>query len=173
MTPVKVYRSPSVTVSDQTLAGRGVIANSPIAKDDIIAVKAGHIVHHEEVTRITQEIGDFALQIHDDLYVTPRYASEVDDLTVFMNHSCNANVGFFGSVIYVATRDIAAGEELCHDYALARNDDYRLNCQCGETECRKTVTGRDWMLPDVQKKYGKYFSGYLLEKIAARASAAV
>jgi len=41
---------------------------------------------------------------------------------LFINHSCEPNVGFAGNVVLVAMRDIEAGEELTTDYAMF--DDY-------------------------------------------------
>ena len=42
---MKTYRSPKIEVRDNTLSGRGVVALEDIAKDDIIAIKSGHIVN--------------------------------------------------------------------------------------------------------------------------------
>ncbi len=85
-------------------------------------------------------------------------------MSVMINHSCDPNVGFRGNVIYVALRDIAAGEELFHDYAMERSDDYTLDCRCGSRLCRGKVTGDDWKLPELQRRYGDYFSIYLRRK---------
>ena len=41
---------------------------------------------------------------------------------LFINHSCEPNVGFAGNTVLVAMRDISPGEELTTDYALF--DDY-------------------------------------------------
>ena len=62
-------------------------------------------------------------------------------------------------------RAIATGEELTHDWAMTDDDDSSTACQCGAPNCRGTVTGKDWQLPEVQRQYGDYFSLYLLEKI--------
>ena len=62
-------------------------------------------------------------------------------------------------------RDIQAGEELCHDYAMARSLTYELKCRCGSNLCRGIVTGEDWKRKDLQSRYGDYFSSYLLRKI--------
>ena len=164
---MKTYRSPKIEVRDDTLCGRGVVALQNIAKDEIVAIKSGHIVTHEQLERISAEVGDFALQIDDNFYLSPSTAEEVDDMTVFINHSCDPNVGFRGQVVYVARRDINAGEELCHDYAMERSDDYLLECHCGSPMCRHQVTGQDWQLPELQQRYGNYFSIYLRNKIDA------
>ena len=164
---MKTYRSPSIVVRSDTLSGRGVVALEKIHRDEIVAIKAGHIVRADELARINQEVGDFALQIDETFYLSPRSLAEVDDMTVFINHSCDPNVGFRGQVVYVALRDIEIGEELCHDYAMERSDDYALDCHCGSPLCRQTISGNDWKLPELQARYGHYFSIYLWKKINA------
>ena len=125
------------------------------------------IVTREGLARIGDRVGDLALQIEDDFYLTPTRPEEVDDMSVFINHSCDPNIGFRGQVVYAAMRDIKAGEELCHDYAMERSDAYFLECRCGSPLCRHRVTGDDWKSPELQARYGSYFSIYLLNKINA------
>jgi hypothetical protein len=161
---MKTYRSPKIEVREDTLAGRGVIAIADIACDEIVAIKAGHIITCDEIEQVTAMAGDMALQIDDDFYLAPRSPDEVDDMSVFINHSCEPNVGFRGQVVYVAMRDIRAGEELCHDYAMERADNYLLDCHCGSALCRGKVTGQDWKLPELQQRYGDYFSIYIRNK---------
>ena len=170
MPTLRSWRSPKVEVRDGSVAGLGVFARAPVAAGEIVAVKAGHIVHRDEVVRLTAEIGDQSLQIHDDLYLSPRTADEVDETSIRINHSCNANVGFRGQVLYVAIRDIEVDEELCHDYAMDRTDAYRLECACGTLSCRGTVTGEDWRLPEVQARYEGFFVEYVADKIRRAAA---
>ncbi len=165
---MRTWRSPKIQVSNNTLSGRGVVAIRDIKKDEIVAIKAGHIVTREGLARIGDQVGDMALQIDDDFYLTPTRPDEVDDMSVFINHSCDPNIGFLGQVSYVAMRDIKAEEELCHDYSMERSDDYCLECRCGSPLCRHQVTGDDWKLPELQSRYGHYFSIYLLNKINAK-----
>ena len=160
------WRSPKIEVCDNTLAGRGVVARAPIARDEIVAIKAGNILTRDQLTAATAAAGDMALQIDDDFYIAPRQSHEAADMSVFINHSCDPNVGFRGQVVYVAMRAICAGEELCHDYAMERSDDYSLQCRCGSSLCRGKVTGDDWQRPELQQRYGHYFSIYLCNKIA-------
>ncbi len=165
---MKTWRSPKIRVSNDTLAGRGVIAVDDIAQDEIVAIKAGHIVTRAEIEQVTRSAGDMALQIDDDFYLAPRSPADVDDMSVFINHSCDPNVGFRGQVVYVAMRAIRAGEELCHDYAMERSDDYALDCHCGSPLCRGKVSGADWKLPELQERYRGYFSLYIHNKIEQR-----
>ncbi len=133
-------------------------------KDEIIAIKDGHLIHRDELVEVTAAVGDFALQIEDDFYIGPRSKEEVLAMSVMINHSCDPNVGFRGNMVYVAMREIARGEELTHDYAMERSDGYRLICDCGSPHCRGKVTGEDWKRVDLQQRYRDYFSIYLRNK---------
>ena len=84
---------------------------------------------------------------------------------IFSNHSCEPNLGVAGQVIFVAMRDIEAGEELTHDWAMTDDDQNSMECHCGASTCRGTVTGQDWHRPDLQEKYRGFFSWYLERKI--------
>jgi SET domain-containing protein len=165
LSEIRCYRSPKIEVRSGGLEGRGVFAKERIKQGEVVAVKAGHIVTADQLSEITETVGDFALQIHDRFYLSPISKEEVDRMTIFINHSCDPNVGFDGQITYVAMRDIEPGEELCHDYAMERTDDYSLGCRCGSELCRGKVTGEDWKDPKLQQRYGKYFSSYILSKI--------
>ena len=82
----------------------------------------------------------------------------------FSNHSLE-NLGILGQIVFVAMRDVAAGEELTHDWAMTDDDEDSMTCRCGAAACRGTVTGKDWMRPELRAKYAGYFSSYLAEKI--------
>jgi uncharacterized protein len=85
---------------------------------------------------------------------------------LYSNHSCDPNLGVRGEITFVAMRDIRAGEELTHDWAMTDDDDYSVECNCGAPHCRETLTGKDWQRLDLQKRYAGYFSAYLARKIA-------
>ncbi len=52
------------------------------------------------------------------------------------------------------------------DYALFDDYDGMMQCRCGTPSCRATIGGQDWQRPDLQPKYGNYFSSYLLHRLA-------
>jgi SET domain-containing protein len=166
MSSPKVWRSSRVEVRAGSVAGLGLFSREPISRGEVVAVKAGHVVGLDEVLRLTKEIEDYSLQIHDDFFLSPRTQAEVDDCVVFINHSCDANIGFEG-IAYVAIRDIDADEELCHDYAMARTAPYTMGCACDTPVCRGTVTHNDWQLVDVQQRYAGYFMPHVARRIAA------
>ena len=106
------------------------------------------------------------IQIDDDLFVAPVTEEERELSMLYSNHSCDPNLGVRGEITFVAMRDICAGEELTHDWAMTDDDDYSVECNCGASGCRKTLTGKDWQRAELQKRYASYVSAYLARKIA-------
>jgi hypothetical protein len=90
---------------------------------------------------------------------------EYEGVMLYLNHSCEPNVGVAGNVVFVAMRTISAGEELTIDYAMIDDSQSSMVCHCGTVGCRGTISGQDWRLPSLQQRYGRYFSWYLQAKI--------
>ena len=89
---------------------------------------------------------------------------------LYTNHSCDPNIAIQGQIVFVAMRDIAPGEELTHDWATTDDLDYEIECKCGSLNCRRTVTGKDWMKKELQEKYRGWFCWFLQRKIDALSS---
>ena len=161
------YLSPKTEVRDSKIHGRGLFAIADIAKDEIVAVKGGHIVDRKTLReKIAPRLGPVEIQIDYDLFIAPVSDEERELSMLYSNHSCNPNLGLRGEITFVAMRDIRAGEELTHDWAMTDDDDYSVECNCGAPDCRKILTGKDWQRPELQKRYAGYFSAYLARKIA-------
>jgi uncharacterized protein len=161
------YRSPKTEVRESKIHGRGLFATADIAKDEIVAVKGGHIVDRKTLREeITPRLGPVEIQIDEDLFIAPVSDEEREGSMLYSNHSCNPNLGMRGEITFVAIHDIYAGEELTHDWAMTDDDDYSVECKCGAPHCRKILTGKDWQRPELQKRYAGYFSAYLARKIA-------
>jgi SET domain-containing protein len=148
-----------------TIEGRGLLAVAPIAADELIAVKGGHIVTTAVLRSLPENLQNSDVQIADDLHLVALEDAEYEPVMLFINHSCEPNVGFAGNIVLVAMRDISPGEELTTDYALFDDYDGRMECRCGAPGCRSIVDGRDWQRPDLQDRYGGYFSSYLLSRM--------
>ncbi len=170
MSRIRTLRSSKVVVLESPTQGRGCFAKADIAKGEIVGIKGGHFVDRREVRQLEADVGDFALQIAEDWYVAPRTVPEIEETAMFLNHSCDANIGFQGDVVYMAMRDIATGEELFNDYGMFRGDYYVLEgCRCGSPLCRGRATGDDWQRPDLQARYGQGFQNYLLRRMGLMA----
>jgi len=100
------------------------------------------------------------------LFIAPVTEEEREGSMLYSNHSCDPNLGMRGEITFVAMRHIRAGEELTHDWATTDDDDYSVECKCGAPNCRKILTGKDWLRADLQTRYAGYFSAYLARKIA-------
>jgi SET domain-containing protein len=159
------YRSPKTEVRGDSIAGRGVFAIAPIARDEIVAIKGGHLVDRKTLEERRDVVGDSELQIAEGLYLVPLSSEEHDAVMMFLNHSCEPNAGVMGNIVFVAMRDIATGEEVTIDYAMIDDHDFAMTCSCGSTTCRGTVTGRDWQRPELQSRYRGFFSAFLARKI--------
>jgi hypothetical protein len=161
------YRSPKTEVRESAIHGRGLFATGDISKNEIVAIKGGHIVDRKTLReKITPVFGPVEIQIDDDLFIAPVIQEERELSMLYLNHSCDPNVGVRGEITFVAMRVIRAGEELSHDWAMTDDDDYSVDCNCGAANCRKVLTGKDWQRSDLQKRYAGYFSAYLARKIA-------
>jgi uncharacterized protein len=160
--PVSSYISPKAAKGRLSeIEGRGLIAVAPIAAGEIVAIKGGHIVDTATLHALPERLQNSDVQIADGFHLVALEEAEYEPVMLFLNHSCEPNVGFAGNIVLVAMRDIAAGEELTTDYALFDDDDGEMECRCGTASCRAVISGRDWQRPELQRKYGDYFSWYL------------
>ncbi|HEY3534774.1 MAG TPA: SET domain-containing protein [Pedococcus sp.] len=84
-----------------------------------------------------------------------------------LNHSCDPSLAWAGDGVgLVAFRDVAAGEELTIDYATCTTDPAMLvRCHCETYRCRQLVTGDDWAIPEVQRRYVGHFAPVVQRRI--------
>ena len=160
---IKSYVAPKVKILKSELHGKGMVAQTDIKKGEIVFIKGGHILTRDEL--FSSGVINSYLPLDDNYFLGATNKVEEESIKLFVNHSCDPNCGMRGEVSFVAMRDIPKGEELTIDYAMVDNEDYTIQCTCGTSFCRKTVTGFDWKLKDLQKRYKGYFARYLEEKI--------
>jgi SET domain-containing protein len=146
--------------------GRGLFARKAIRKGEIVSVRGGHILTRQmAVGRRRKPPGYWGYPIADGFVLAPLTKREVGSVMMFLNHSCEPNVGIQGQILFVAMRAVRAGEELTIDYAMFGGDPKRMRCACLAACCRGVVTSADWRRKDLQRKYAGYFSAYLQGKI--------
>lgn len=161
------YTSEKVVGRTNANGDRCVVAGEPIGVGELVAVWGGSVVTREFIAKLVHA-GRTVVQIDEELFL----ASEGSDASDWINHSCDPNLGLRGQIVLIAIRPIAAGEELCFDYAMTDGSAYdEFDCRCGARWCRGRVTADDWQLASLQQRYGDYFSPYLARRIAMRRSA--
>jgi len=115
----------------------------------------------------SRDIVAAALQVEDDLYIGPQIAAEVEESLMYLNHSCDPNIGVRGQITFVAQSDVPSGCELTIDYAMIdANPSTTMRCSCGAPQCRGLITGDDWRSPTLQRRYAGFFSSYIEARIA-------
>lgn len=94
------------------------------------------------------------------------------DLSDYINHSCDPNVGMLDCLTVVAIKDINQGDEIVCDYAFWEADEnwmLETECKCGSSNCRRKITGRDWMKITPETDNYKFYSPFLKRRIIKNA----
>lgn len=166
---VRPHSSPSL--------GKGLYATRAFAKGEALIVDRGYhrtISLHEVRQTTDPATQDFYARFgrqcgRAEFQVPPTMEEDQVPPSFFMNHSCDANAVAFGT-LYVALRDIAAGEEITRDYATTETHFNRVaQCGCGSASCRGTVTRSDWKLPELQARYyPSSFAVHIIELMFGR-----
>ncbi|CAB1078003.1 hypothetical protein D1AOALGA4SA_5771 [Olavius algarvensis Delta 1 endosymbiont] len=164
------YRSSKTEVRQSSIHGQGLFAKEAIERGEVVAVKGGYILSHQQWDAIEPVLGSAEIQIAEDLFIAPVHPDEKDGAMLWTNHSCDPNIALQGQIVLVAMRDIAPNEELTHDWATTDDLDYEMGCNCGSAECRGIITGKDWMKKELQMKYKGWFCWFLQRKIDALSS---
>jgi uncharacterized protein len=148
----------NIYVKDTGVYGKSLFAKRDFKKDDLVFVAFGPLVKEPNL---------YTIPVDPNLYIEPREPE--GNLSQYICHSCEPNLGVKNRTIFVAFRDIKKDEEITIDYAMIAYE-YRdevketgRHCKCGSRECR-----REWgcykELPEsIREKYKGYISDYLLD----------
>ncbi|MBI5733119.1 SET domain-containing protein-lysine N-methyltransferase [Candidatus Jorgensenbacteria bacterium] len=164
--PQESWLNPKIELKESQNRGKGLFAIELIKAGEKILIWGGLYVHKKEAEKAKSE-GKFVMQCDEDLYsVEDRRGG---DKTYFINHSCEPNAWMGDMFTIVARRDIVPDEEVTIDYAVFGVDSFYVSkweCVCGSMNCRKRITGKDWMLPELQERYRGHFLPVLNRWIA-------
>lgn len=88
----------------------------------------------------------------DDFFCVPQDLNNMGT-SWYHNHSCSPNAGYDIHGNHVAIKNIKKGEEIFIDYGFFFEDPkFKMICKCGSKDCRKIITGKDWLDPEFRKK---------------------
>ncbi len=164
------YFSPKAQKRGSDIEGRGLFGKEPMSKGEIVVVKGGYVMTKAQRDKVEEKLGPAEIQVTEDLFIGPTTQMEREGAMIHLNHSCEPNLGVQGQIVFVALRDIVKDEELTFDYAMTDDEPYEMRCNCGATNCRGVVAGRDWMKKEVQQKYDGYFSWFIQRRIDSQKS---
>ena len=161
------WLTPKAKVASSSIFAVGVFAINNISKDEIIRITGGIIVPKKDIEKYHEKMDgvEVEIQIDDDFFLAPSKKDEAKETGLF-NHSCEPNVGLLDTIKVIAIRNIKSGEELTMDYAFFGGAFEHFKCNCKSPNCRKIIKPDDWKNPELQKKYGQYFSPYLKKKFS-------
>jgi len=131
--------------------GYGVISTVNIAAKTPVMEMTGKIL-----TSLDGFDPNYCLQISNNYHIGP--SGSIDDE---INHSCNPNcyLHIVGkrAILYTLYM-IKAETEITYDYSLSSTDTYdswKMDCRCGSFNCRKVISGFQYLSDDIKEKYKK------------------
>ena len=160
---------------ESSIQGNGIFTTRAIEKGIVVMKWGGDLFTMEQVKEGKAKLDSLSGYSKGKFLGQP-INEEDSTMDQFLNHSCEPNLWMIDKVRIAARRNIESGEELTIDYALFELDDNWVMpelCNCGSSECRSTITGRDWQLESVQKKYRGHFLPYInnqIEKLKLRSA---
>jgi hypothetical protein len=168
--PEQPWISPKVRLEPSSIHGTGMVVTERTNVRQRLVVFGGAYTDADGAARARAQ-GKVVMQWDEALYsIEDREDRVGGDATYFINHSCNPNLWMEDAFTLVARRQIEAGEELVADYALWEADEAFISsweCRCGAPDCRTRITGADWRLPELRKRYAGHFSPLLNKRIRA------
>jgi len=177
----------NVRAQESKLGGMGLFAVGPIKKGEIVSWEyaepyeglnddrpGNKIMTLEDMHERWPKQEDFEkfmgwfYQIGENSFVGP-LRDEYLCITTLQNHSCDPNTWWYDDFTLIARRDIEAGQEVTFDYGTSESEENPAMpyCLCGSPLCRGKVTPNDYLLVDLQERYGDHFSSYLRGRIVA------
>jgi hypothetical protein len=139
------YVSPEIRSSP--VRGRGLFAMGEFRPGEVVYVMGGYAF-----TRQSSEVADpgslsqrSEIQIADNLFIG---AIHPDDSMIASNHSCDPNTALQGQIIFVALREIAAGEMR----------PIPSSATAAEPHAGESLRARTWQQKDLQRRYRGLFS---------------
>lgn len=147
----------SILEIKETNKGKGVFTKAPIAPGTVVFEAKGTILTGSQLPDALTPENDHYLQVGKNAYLGP--SGDIDD---FFNHSCNPNCGIRivgHRALVLALYEIKAGSELTFDYATTSNetmDTWKMDCSCGDCNCRKTISGFSYLSEPQQQYYIRF-----------------
>lgn len=159
--PTGSWLTPDARVGPSAIEGKGLFAVTTIKPGDVVIRLGGQLIDDATLAGLEPPYSSLTVEDGRHLLLDPGHPVR------YGNHSCDPSLWHTDATTVVARRQIRPGEELTIDYATHTGvETWTMVCRCGSGNCRGTVTGRDWRLPELQQTYGDHWSPPLLDRIS-------
>lgn len=143
-------------------SNKGLYSLVHFDNNQVILKFNGKLISTEIVSTMSIEKAASVLQVAKN-----KYLDLSGDISLFIQHSCNPNTSITimaNTAFLVATRHISPDEELRFDYSTTSTDpieSWNMNCNCGEWNCRKVISGFNSLSDNDKKRYAKFIPSYV------------
>ncbi|MGH9971682.1 MAG: SET domain-containing protein [Pyrinomonadaceae bacterium] len=137
-THMRLNLDPGLEINNSPIEGKGCFSRRPFRRGLKIAEYTGEKISNAEANR---RAGRRRLRI---CAIDERWSldgSKGGNGTHYINHSCEPNSYMkilYGHILFIALRDIRAGEEITIDYESTLHSD-KKRCTCGAPTCRGKI----------------------------------
>lgn len=139
---------------DMGRKGRGVVALRRFSPGEVVMRDHVRLVSAEQYLALPAEARYMSYQVSLVELAVPVDFLSIEDCWM-VNHSCDPNT-YRTPTGWAASREIAAGDEITHDYATLWFDNvepFEIDpCLCGSISCRGRFSGNDWQDPALQPR---------------------
>jgi SET domain-containing protein len=135
---MKLQLAPGLTIKRSPIHGNGCFATQFFRRRHKIAEYAGEKISNAEAKRRANRKTLRICQVNNRWSVD---GSRGGNGTHYINHSCAPNAFMqivYDHILFIALRDIGAGEEITIDYETTLHPDDK-RCICGVRTCRGTI----------------------------------
>jgi len=135
---MKLQLAPGLTIRCSPIHGKGCFATQYFKRRHKIAEYAGERITNAEAKRRAHRKTLRICGINNRWSLD---GSRGGNGTHYINHSCAPNAFMqilYDHILFIALRDIKAGEEITIDYETTLHPDDK-RCICGATVCRGTI----------------------------------
>lgn len=147
---------PNTEVQNSCIDGKGRFATAKIAAQTLVMVVGGRIIERKKDRWVT------GIPINEELIIQ---GSENFLDNGVVNHSCDPNLVIKGDISFYASREINPGDELTVDYGTflfgPSEKKYIDPCNCSSRNCRRHITGGDWVKLKEQGANLSYFLQFM------------
>lgn len=153
-------------VADSKISGKGLFTYELIRAGETVLSFGGILANNSDRYSGAYLQSTFS-GITDRIMICENAYSE-KDFSDYLNHSCNPNLGMDDCITMIAIRDILPNEELTYDYSFCEADEnWKLKtvCNCGNGNCRGTITGRDWRMVRSSDRLFAFYSPFIKRRI--------